>query len=360
MSSKARPGVKTGAKGLSNVIAGNLRALIKRNGLTQKDLAEELGVAEATMTDYCKGRRLPGLEFLFTLKSLYNIDLDEFVTKSITPSAIPVPVKDSVADKKMMDMYKKYCGLYLAYYFDTSNYKGRDMQPPKDSLIYGVLFIYENPSSLELPEYSCAAIMGLRDRDQATGIKDYLEKLANPSRIIDQIEREHSETAYYGDFELSSEHAFISMRHFPTDKALIILHHVDSNKAYYTGGIGTINSVSKGRDRMPVVQFMGFSRHTLSISCEEIHHSLLLNYPTFKATDETEELVKLFKALYMDPEGNKEELSEYQKSVVIRSTLERFIKKSLERNVFRYSKISERDDDEWYHAIKHASIKEKS
>ena len=359
MSSRAKTGGTAGVKGLSNVIAGNLRTLIKRNGLTQKDLAEQLGVAEATMTDYCKGRRLPGIEFLFMLKNTYNIALDEFVTKSITPSAISVPMKDSVADKKVKDTYEKYCGLYLAYYFDTSNYMGRDMAPPKDSLIYGVLYLYENPSSLEIPEYSCAAILGLKDREEATRIKDYLEDLTDSTRIIDQIEREHSGTAYYGDFELSSEHAFISIRHFPTDKALIILHHVDSNKAYYTGGIGTINSVSKGRDRMPVVQFMGFSRHPLSMSCEEIHHSLLLNYPTFKATDETEELIKLFKALYMDPDGNKEELSDYQRSIVIRSTLERFIKKSLERNVFRYSKISERDDDEWYHAIKHTSVKEK-
>ena len=43
---------------------------------------------------------------------------------------------------------------------------------------------------------------------------------------------------------------------------------------------------------------------------------------------------------------------------MVRSTLERFVKKSLERNVFRYAKISgTTDDDQWYHAIKDTSEK---
>ena len=122
------------------------------------------------------------------------------------------------------------------------------------------------------------------------------------------------------------------------------------------GGIGTINSVSKGRERAPVVQFMGVSRYPLSMSVEEIHHSLLLNYPNFKAEKETEEMIRNFKTLYVENEEARKEFSEYQKSIIVQSTLERYIKKSLERNMFRYGKISERDDDEWYHAIKAASI----
>ena len=66
-----------------------------------------------------------------------------------------------------------------------------------------------------------------------------------------------------------------------------------------------------------------------------------------------------FKALYADPNGAmNERFSEYQKAVMVRSTLERFVKKSLERNMFRYGKIAgATDDDQWYHAIKAASVK---
>ena len=341
---------------LGSIISSNLKRLISQNGTTQKELADKLGVAAASMTDYCKGRRIPNVEFFVSLKNLYDISIDDFLTKSINPSASTLPAKESTIDRNMLTTYHKYCGIYFVYYFDTSKYKGRDTQPPKDSVLYGVLFIYENPSSLDVPEFSCAAVLGIHDRENVTLVKKTLEGLGDPSKIIDYIGNKYPNTAYYGDFELSQEHAFISMSHANTDKALLILHRVDNNKPNYTGGIGTINSVSKGRERAPVVQFMGVSRYPLSMSIEEIHHSLLLNYPNFKAESETEEMIQNFKALYVDSKESKQGFSEYQKSIVVRSTLERYIKKSLERNMFRYGKISERDDDEWYHAIKVASI----
>ena len=341
---------------LGSIISSNLKRLISQNKTTQKELAERLGVAAASMTDYCKGRRIPNVEFFVALKNLYDISIDDFLTKSIYPSAGTLPVRESAIDRNMMTTYHKYCGLYFVYYFDTSKYKGRDTQPPKDSVLYGVLFIYENPTSLDVPEFSCAAVLGVKSREDITLIKKNLDSVNEPSAIIDFIESKYPNTAYYGDFELSQEHAFVSMSHANTDKALLIFHRVDNNKPDYTGGIGTINSVSKGRERAPVVQFMGISRYPLSMSIEEIHHSLLLNYPTFKAESETEEMIRNFKTLYVDSEESGQVFSEYQKSIVVRSTLERYIKKSLERNMFRYGKISERDDDEWYHTIKTASM----
>ncbi|MBR4341923.1 MAG: helix-turn-helix transcriptional regulator [Lachnospiraceae bacterium] len=340
---------------LGSIISSNLKRLISKNGITQKDLADKLGVAPASMTDYCKGRRIPNVEFFVSLKNLYDISIDDFLTKSINPSSRSLPAKESSFVTNVMTTYHKYCGIYFVYYFDTGKYKGRDTQPPKDSVHFGVLFIYENPSSLDVPEFSCAAVLGIKEREDVTILKKTLEDLSDPSRIIDYIGNKYPNTAYFGDFELSNEHAFVTMSHASTDKALLIFHRVDNNKPNYTGGIGTINSVSKGRERAPVVQFIGISRYPLSMSIEEIHHSLLLNYPNFQAESETEDMISNFKALYLDSEVAKQGFSEYQKSIIVRSTLERYIKKSLERNMFRYGKVSERDDDEWYHAIKVAS-----
>ena len=340
----------------ASIISANLKRLIAQKKTTQKELANKLNVAQASMTDYCRGRRIPNVEFFLSLKNLYDISIDDFLTKSINPSANALPVRDSITDSNMLTTYQKYCGTYYVYYFDTSKYKGRDTQPPRDSVHYGVLFIYENPSSLAVSEYSCAAILGIHDREKVTRIKNTMEGIKEPSGILDYIDRMFPQTAYYGDFELTQEHAFISMKHKNTDRMLLILHRVDNNKPNYIGGIGTVNSVSKGRERAPVIQFIGVSRFPLSISVEEIHHCLLLNYPNFKAENETEEMIRNFKALYVDAEGSGQNFSEYQKSIVVRSTLERYIKKSLERNMFRYGKISERDDDEWYHGIKSASI----
>lgn len=341
---------------LCAVVAENLKKLIARNKLTQKDLAAKLGVTATSMSDYCKGRRLPSVEFFVALKKLYGISIDDFLTLSITVQENTSPDAAIETAHNALTTYRKYCGMYYVYYFDTSKLKGRDTQPPRDSLLYGILYIYETPSYLSLPHYSCAAILGIRERDNATVLKDRLETLHQPSTILEYIEKEYANTAYYGDFELSQEHAFMSLSHASMDKALLILHRVDNNKENYTGGIGTINSISKGRERMPVIQFIGLSRRPVSLSEEEIHHKLLLNYPTFSADTETEEMIKTFKTLYVDEGSPRQQFSDYQKSIVVQSTLERCIRKSLQRNMFRYGKISERDDDDWYHCIKEASI----
>ena len=339
---------------LCGAVAENLKKLIERNDLTQRKLAEQVGVAAATMSDYCNGRRLPTVEFLVELKKRYDISIDEFLTRSI-PAGDP---SFGETDDHALITYQKYCGIYFVYYFDTSKLKGRDSLIPRDSLLYGILYIYETRSLIGRPRYNCAAILGIRDRENAASVKSKLEKMSQPSQALEYIDREYETAAYYGDFEMSQEHAFISMCHANTDKALLIFHRVDNNKKNYTGGIGTINSISKGRERMPVIQFMGISRHALTLSAEEIHHRLLLNYPTFKAEGETEEMIRTFKTLYVSEGEPNHGFSEYQKAVVVQSTLERYIRRSLERNMFRYGKISEQDDDDWYHSIKDESADE--
>lgn len=343
-------------RGLCDITSANFKRLIKQNKTSQKDLADKLNISAATMTDYCSGKHLPNAEVLVSLKKLYGISIDDFLTKNFDPSILTQSISTASIDSNMLMTYQKYCGFYFVYYFDTSKYKGRDSQPPKDSLVFGILLIYEDPSSLDVPIFKCAAVLGINDRVAVSHVKATLESMKDFSKIKSFISTKYPATAYYGDFELSSEHAFVSMQHANTDKALLILHRVDSNKEEYTGGIGTINSVSKGRERAPVIQFMGISRHPLSMSAEEIHHSLLLNYPNFKAESETEEMIQNFKNLFGNSEDGKKGFSDYQKSIMVRSTLERHIRKSLERNMFRYGKVSERDDDEWYHAIKVASI----
>lgn len=338
-----------------DIIAANIRRLIEQNQTTQKAFAEELGIAAASMSDYCRGRRIPNVEFFILLKERYGISIDDFLTKPVLTAGTPAVLEETEADRGLMTAYRKYCGSYFTYYFDTSKYRGRDTQEPRASLIYGVLCLYEKPSLSRKPEFGSAAVLGVRDRKQAAIIKKTLDGLRSPSEIPAHIGDHYPGTAYFGEFELTREHAFIRMSHEDTDRAFLILHRVDSSKPDYTGGIGTVNSVSKGRERMPVVQFMGISRHPLAMSAEEIHHSLLLSYPEFQTDAEADGMIRSFKELYVSPEESVRDFSEYQKSIIVRSTLERYIKKNIERNVFRYGKISERDDDDWYHTIKAAS-----
>ena len=345
---------------LARIASSNMLRLLKQTRLTQKEMARKLGVAPASMTDYCKGRRLPNMEFFVALKEQFGISIDEFVTKDLTPSDTLVPPKTQVFDQQLLETYKKYCCSQFLYYFDTSKTKGRDIQAPRDSVLYGILYIYENPDSTEVPEFKCAAILGIDDRDEVSRLKSKLDKMKDPGKILEYISSNYESAAYYGDFTLSQLYGFVSISHANTDKALMIFHRVDNNKPEIIGGIGTINSVSKGREHVPVVQFIGMSKYPLSMSVEEIHYNLLLDYPSFEADQEmVDEMITNFKALYADPDGAIcKGFSDYEKAIMVKSTLDKYVRTALTRNMFRYGKITgTTDDDQWYHAIKKTSIK---
>ena len=345
---------------LARIASSNMLRLLKQTRLTQKEMARKLGVAPASMTDYCKGRRLPNMEFFVALKEQFGISIDEFVTKDLTPSDTLAPPKAQVFDQQLLETYKKYCCSQFLYYFDTSKTKGRDIQAPRDSVLYGILYIYENPDSTEVPEFKCAAILGIDDRDEVSRLKSKLDKIKDPGKILEYISSNYESAAYYGDFTLAQLYGFVSISHANTDKALMIFHRVDNNKPEIIGGIGTINSVSKGREHVPVVQFIGMSKYPLSMSVEEIHYNLLLDYPSFEADQEmVDEMITNFKALYADPDGAIcKGFSDYEKAIMVKSTLDKYVRTALTRNMFRYGKITgTTDDDQWYHAIKKTSIK---
>jgi len=334
-------------------VGSNLKRLIAQNKTTQKKLAELLDVAPASMTEYCNGRAIPSVRVFIDLKEMYNINIDEFLMTGAPASndgedsnARPVP--------ENLSTYEKYCGLYIVYYFDTGRYKGRDTQTPKESVTFGLLYIYKSMSSLGIPEYKCIALLGIKSREEAEEVKAFLANAPYEQTVISAMKNSQIGNVYLGSLEMSQDHVFIELEHGNTDKAYLIVHRVENNKGNYIGGIGTVNSISKGRERAPVVQYMGLSRNKLSMSVEEIHHCLLLGTPNVNMEAETEEIIRTFKALYMDPGETLNEFTEYQKTVMVRSMLERYVRKSLERNMFRYGKVSANDDDEWYQAIKEA------
>lgn len=331
--------------------SANLITLLEQHKLSQKDLAKITGVAESTLSAIRNGKIMPTIDFLYALKANFNISIDDFISKYLYSSDLSEPLSSELENSERHS-YQLYCGTYFVYYFDTSKYKGRDFNTPGEALVYGILHIYENPTSLNQLDYSCLAILGITDRNEVIKLKEEVEKIKDISLLLEYANIEYASKCYMGKFELSRYHAFLSMSDKSKDKMLAIFHRAPSDKSNYTGGIGTINSVSKGRESMPVIQFLGMSRKKLALSEEEIHHNLLLSFPSCKVTNEADELIRLFQTLYVTPGEYKEFISDSQKNITIKANLERYIRKSLERNIFRYGKISNRDDDDWYHALK--------
>ena len=252
-------------KKLIECVTTNLTNLMEVQGITGKQLSEETGYSEAAICKYKNGKLLPPIDFLYKVQKLYDISIDDFISRPILVSAPIASPLEKAREIEDIELGKKYIGNYLVYYLDTSNYKGRDNNPACKSLVYGVISITE-VETIDKPEFKCLAVLGIENRDDATLLKEKLDEFKDEEALTSYITFDvDSHNIYKGDFEFGSKHAYISLKHGNIDRALIVLYRVDTNKEIFNGGLGVINSGSKGRERMPTAQFMGFSRYPLTL-----------------------------------------------------------------------------------------------
>ncbi len=329
----------------------NLREFLKANRMTQKDLARNTGMVESTISGYCNGNTMPSTEFLIRFHRIYGISIDELLfTRMQTAQMIP-----EVISEKERASYRKYCGSYCAYYLDTGKYMGADYNSPARSLKFGVLHIYEDSEDGREARFNCCAVMGIPDRENAAAIHRLVRSQKDSRKVMAYMNGHEELEFYIGDVTLTQHHMFLTMKYGEKDRALAIFYRVDSNKTNFKGGIGTINSVSRGRESTPTVQFMGISRMPLDVSEEEIHYHLLLSVPPVNVEEETEEILAVFENMTEPVAGD---LTAAQKNIIIRANIERAVRRNMERNLFRYAKVSGRDDDSWYHFVKEESVAE--
>lgn len=338
-------------------VADNLNKLLETNNISGKVLAEQLHVGESTISKYRTNKLFPPVGFFIDLKELYKINIDDFIFKQLDSQDVSADAKFSSVEIAEKAAYKKYCGTYLLYYFNNSPYKGRDVADKSESIRFGILNVTEDNPDSDEPHCNVLGIIGFESRDEATEAKNKIDKIANYREINDFIlcDQTLSDKLFRGDFEMSSDNAFISLAR-GKEKALIILNRVNRIKKEYIGGLGTFSCVSAGREQIPTIQYVALSRYPISISNEEIHQELLLNNPTYKADDNVKELIALFKKTYMEND-NIALHNEKEKELIMKVNLEYYVKTSLTNNMFRYGKISDRDDGGWFDILEKTSIK---
>ena len=57
-------------------LSEKLKALRKRDNLTQEELAFELGVTKSVISAYERGKRMPSYDILIHLASMYDVSID--------------------------------------------------------------------------------------------------------------------------------------------------------------------------------------------------------------------------------------------------------------------------------------------
>ncbi len=319
----------------------NLRYLMKKNTLNQKQLSEKTGISAATINNYVRKNCEPSVKFLLWVKKIFNVDIDamfENDLKKLEENKIngPLPLNARM---------EKYLDSYILYFYNSSEYKGKVSSYSKTTLKYGVLSLVLDKSNGMVS----AIASFIKTRDEAEEAKLKLDGLTH----IQEIHNVHDSIGvkYTGNIEVSDTQLFIYLKSDElSDQSLIILNNPPSNKKYI-GGLGTANSVSRGREQMPCVQFIIVSRNILKIPDGEIYNLLSLGVSDVNVEKETEQLISLFKNLYVNVDL-KDDLSDFQKKKIIENSLTNTFAELVDANLFRFAKVSNMEDDDYYRIIK--------
>ena len=158
------------------------------------------------------------------------------------------------------------------------------------------------------------------------------------------------ENYYWGDLEQNTNQIFVSLKN-NNDKCLIILNNPPSNKKY-VGGLGTVNSISRGREHVPCIQYIIFSSIAFNIPDGEIYNLLALDIAEVNVKNEINDLINLIKRLYLSP--TKSGLNEFQQKRIVEDSIQNIISDAVDSNMFRFAKVSNMEDDNYYRLIKDA------
>lgn len=76
-----------------NYLGNNLRVLRTRNGHTQKDMEDLLGIGEKTWSNYENNNSEPGIETLIQISNFFGVTLDELIVDKLDDAGKQVQKK---------------------------------------------------------------------------------------------------------------------------------------------------------------------------------------------------------------------------------------------------------------------------
>lgn len=307
----------------------NLKALAKK--YTQKYIAERTGFSQSSINNYLTKSCEPSIQFLIALKNAFGICLDDFLFSEINTEEEIV--------------YDRFIGNYLAYYYNNNSYKGEVHNNLSSTLNYGVVSVVRENMNKKAVVYGSF----MKDRSEAIKILKHLNSI-NEKEIINEY---ISTNNYYkGSLKTTDQSIFIDLYNkFKGDQCYMIYNNPPS-KSDYVGGVGTINTVARGREHNPCIQFIILSKKLIDKPDGEIYECLKFDDINVNLDYAVKDLIDLFKRLFVDKNDISNNLTDYQKVAILQNKLEYHFDEILEANVFRFAKLSNREDDIIYKLIK--------
>lgn len=341
----------------------NLRSLLENANLNQKAFSEITQISESTLSGYLRGKKQPSISFLIKIKEQFpDVSIDQILFESI--KSVSNGEKSEPASYQISDL-SKYYGVYYLYYIDTSkkNLTRQQENPSYTSvdLRIGILYVCKDNTDSTSTKTKCIAVFGIKRRDEAKEIKHIVETINKYDSVQRYFREKMPHALYLGEINISQQHIFITLNknQDTKDSALIVLHHAQINKDIYSGGLGTINSTSTGRSSDPIVQLIAISRNFAYLSDEQIKSRLRFAVPDVCVKDamESSEILRLAESIYKKDSSSYDQtaysmFTDQNIKVLVNSYLESLIVNHLENNQLWFGRVSNNDDDDWYHLLK--------
>lgn len=309
----------------------NLKKLSKQ--FSQKQIAEKTGFSQSSINNYLTKNSEPSIQFLIALKNAFGISVDDFLFSGL-----------NIEETKS---FEKYVGNYLIYYYNNDSYKGEVHANIKNTLNYGVLSIFKEK---ELDKNVKVFATFTKSRVEAVKLLKKINKMQDGAETSKSFK--DFGNVYEGNIDVNEHNIFIDLENKDNnDKTFIILNNPPTNSSYI-GGVGTVNSISRGREHNPCAQFIILSKRILDIPDGELYNLLKFDDYMIDLDDDIKEIIELFKRLYLSQNELSAELSETQKMAIVKNRIDLTLGNILEANAFRFAKISNREDDSVYRYIK--------
>ena len=300
---------------------------------TQKYIADRTGFSQSSINNYLTKSSEPSIQFLIALKNAFGICLDDFLFSDI-----------NVFQQTSFD---RFLGNYIVYYYNNNSYKGEVHTNLANTLNYGVISIVK-----EQELNNNVAVYGTFMREKSEAVK--LLKRLNALQDVSKCKNEHQSmnNFYVGSIQTTDQSIFLDMYNkVNSDQCYIILNNPPS-KAEYLGGVGTVNTVARGREHNPCVEFIILSKRLIDKPDGEIYECLKFDDFNVNLNYAVKDLVELFKRLYLEQNEISTSLADSQKVAILQNKLEYHFSEILDANVFRFAKVSNREDDLVFKLIK--------
>ena len=312
----------------------NLKVLTDK--YTQKYIADRTGFSQSSINNYLTKSSEPSIQFLIALKNAFGICLDDFLFSDI--------------DTTTEVSYDRFIGNYIVYYYNNNSYKGEVHTNLTNTLNYGVISVIKEK---DLDKNVIVYGEFMKDKTEAIRI---LKKLNSATKAEELLAIHRSSQNYYkGNLTTTEQSIYFDLYNkFNGDQCSMIFNNPPSNSRYL-GGVGTVNTMARGREHNPCVQFIIMSKKIIDKPDGEIYECLKFDDINVNLDYAIKELVGLFKRMFVEKNEIASSLTENQKIAILQNKLEYHFNEILEANVFRFAKISNKEDDMVYKLIKEGS-----